>query len=91
MPNPSQEHPVSSKTPNEDLEDIDVLCTFKIKTENRNLEHEYAKDQWLYPSQEPQASSKDQNANPTQKPPVSSKTPNEDLKDMIFFASSKSS
>ena len=34
MPNPSQEPPVSSKAPNEDLEDIDVLCNFKIKIES---------------------------------------------------------
>ena len=31
MPNPSQEPPASSKAPNEDLKDMDVLCTFKIK------------------------------------------------------------
>ena len=30
MPNPSQEPPASSKAPNEDLKDMDVLCTFKI-------------------------------------------------------------
>ena len=33
MPNPSQEPPASSKAPNEDLKDMDVLCTFKIKIE----------------------------------------------------------
>ena len=37
MPNPSQEPPVSSKAPNEDLKDMDVLCTFKIKIENQNF------------------------------------------------------
>ena len=31
MPNPSQEHPASSKAQNEDLNDMDVLCSFKIK------------------------------------------------------------
>ena len=31
MPNPSQEPSASSKTPNEDLKDMNVLCTFKIK------------------------------------------------------------
>ena len=31
MPNPSQEPTASSKAPNEDLKDMDVLCTFKIK------------------------------------------------------------
>ena len=33
MPNPSQEPPASSKAPNEDLKDINILCTFKIKRE----------------------------------------------------------
>ena len=31
MQKPSQEPPVSYKAPNEDLKDMDVLCTFKIK------------------------------------------------------------
>ena len=31
--NPSQEPPEFSKAPNEDLKDMDVLCTFKIKIE----------------------------------------------------------
>ena len=39
MPNPSQEPPASSKAPNQDLKDMDVLCTFKIKLESQNLEH----------------------------------------------------
>ena len=34
MPNPSQEPPALSKAPNEDLKDMDVLCTFKIKIES---------------------------------------------------------
>ena len=33
MPNTSQEPLVSSKAQNQDLEDMDVLCTFKIKME----------------------------------------------------------
>ena len=45
MPNPSQEPPASSKAPNEDLKDMDVLCTFKIKIENQNLEYRCTKDQ----------------------------------------------
>ena len=39
MPNPSQEPPVFSKAPNEDLKDMDVLCTFKIKVESQNFDH----------------------------------------------------
>ena len=45
MPNPSQEHPASSIAPNDDLKDIDVLCTLKIKIESRYLVHGYIKDQ----------------------------------------------
>ena len=30
MPNLSQEPPASSKAPDEDLKEMDVLCTFKI-------------------------------------------------------------
>ena len=48
MQNPSQEPPASSKAPNQDLKDMDVLCTFKIKIESKNLEYEYIKDQWQY-------------------------------------------
>ena len=39
MPNPSQEPPMSSKASNEDLRDMDVLCTFKIKIESQYSEH----------------------------------------------------
>ena len=38
MSKPSKEHPASSKAKNEDLKDIDVLCTFKIKTESQNFD-----------------------------------------------------
>ena len=37
MPNSSQDPQASSKAPKEDSKDIDVLCTFKIKIENINL------------------------------------------------------
>ena len=45
MRSPRQELPVFSKAPNEDIEDIDVLCAFKINIETLNLEHGYIKDQ----------------------------------------------
>ena len=45
MSNPSQKHPASSKAPNEDLKDRDVLCTLKIKIESQNLDHGCTKDQ----------------------------------------------
>ena len=44
MLNPSQEPPTSSKAPNEDLKDMDVLCTLKIKVESPNLEKGRIKD-----------------------------------------------
>ena len=53
MPNPNQEPPASSKAPNEDLKDMDVLCTFKIKIESHNLDHGCTKDQSPYPNQDP--------------------------------------
>ena len=52
MPNPSQEPPASSKAPNEDLKDMDVLCTFKIKIGSQNLEHVSIRYQWPYPNQD---------------------------------------
>ena len=55
MPNPSQEPPASSKAPNQDLKDINVLYTFKIKSERQNLEHGFIKDQWSYPNQDQDA------------------------------------
>ena len=55
MPNPSEEHPVSSKAPNQDLKDMDVLCTFKIKTEGQNSDDGCLKDQWQYPNQDQHA------------------------------------
>ena len=48
MQNPSQEPPESSKAPNEDLKNMDVLCTFKIQIESRNFKHGFIKDQWPY-------------------------------------------
>ena len=36
MPNPSQEPPVSSKAPNEDLKDMGVVHALKIKIESQN-------------------------------------------------------
>ena len=57
MPNPSQEPPAPSKAPNEDLKDMDVLCTFKVKIDCQNLERVCTKDQWPYPN-------KDQDAKP---------------------------
>ena len=57
MPNPSQEPPASSKAPGQDLKDMDVLCTFKIKIESQNLDHQYIRDLSSY-------ANKDQDAKP---------------------------
>ena len=46
IPNPSQEPPASSKVPNEDLKNMGVLCTFKIKIESQHLDHGFIKDHW---------------------------------------------
>ena len=50
--NPSQEHPVSSKAPNQDLKDMDVLCTFKLKIKSQSMEHGWTKDKWPPPNQD---------------------------------------
>ena len=59
----------SSKAPNEDLKDMDVLCTFKIDIESKNVEHGCTKGQWPYPNQ-------DQDSNTSQNLPVFSKAQN---------------
>ena len=51
MPNLSQKPAASSKAQNEDLKDMDVLYTFKIKTESQNLKYGPTKDQCPYPNQ----------------------------------------
>ena len=48
MPNPSQETQASSKAQNDDLKDMDVFCTFKIKIESQNLDAGYIKDKQPY-------------------------------------------
>ena len=45
MLNPSQEPLATTKPSNQDLKDMDVLCTFKIKIESQNSEHGCIKDQ----------------------------------------------
>ena len=69
MKTSNQEPPASSKPPNYDLKDMDVLCTFKIKIEIKNYHLQI----------------KIKMPNPSQEPPASSKAPNEDLKDMDFL------
>ena len=52
IPSPSQEPPASSKAPNWDLKDIDVLCTFKNKIKSPNSDHGCITDLWPYPNQD---------------------------------------
>ena len=45
VPDPSQETPGFYKVPNQDLKDMDVLCTFKIMIKGHNLDHGFIRDQ----------------------------------------------
>ena len=66
MPNSSQESPTSSIAPKEDLKDINVLCSFKIKMEShgyimgisKTSDYIQIKIKIPNPSQAPAASSK---------------------------------
>ena len=75
MPNHSKEPPASSRAPNRDLKDIDVLCTFNIKIESQNS------DYWCDRARTDHIQIKIKMPNPSQEPPVSSKAHNEVLKD----------
>ena len=55
MLNPCQEPQASSNSPNQDLKDTVVLCTFKIKIESRNWDHGCIKYQWPYPNHDQDA------------------------------------
>ena len=83
MPNPTQESPASSKAPNEDFMDMDVLCTFKVKIRVKIWNISVSKT-----SDHIKIKIKVQNL--SQEPPVSSKAPNEELKDMDVFCTFKS-
>ena len=55
MPYPSQELTASSKAPNQELKDLGVLCTLKLKIESNNVKHGCIIEQSLYPYQEQDA------------------------------------
>ena len=74
MPNQSQEHLASSKAPNQDSEYMDVICTFKIKIYNQNLEHGVSKTSYLIQM-------KIKMPDPSNEPLASSKAPNQELMD----------
>ena len=73
--NPSQEPPVSSKVPNKNIEDMDVLCIFKTKIESQIWQIGISK-----PSDHIQIKIK--MPNPSQEPPAPTKAPNQYLKDI---------
>ena len=82
IPTANQEHPASLILPNQDLKDMDVLYTFKIKMENQKSEHLCVKVQWTYPKQ-------NQDAKPRQEPSTPNKARNHDLKDMDVLCTFK--
>ena len=81
MQNHSQQPPASSKAPNEDLKDMDFLCTLEIQIESQNLDigvsktTDYIQIKTKMPS-------------PSQEPPAS-KAPNQDFKDIDVFRTFK--
>ena len=76
IPNPSQEPPVTSKALNEDLKDMDVLCTFRIKRERAKI--------WIIVASRTNdhIQIKIKIPNQSQEPLVCLKVPNQDSKDM---------
>ena len=44
--NPGQKPPDPNKAHNQDLKDMDDLCTFKIILDSQNSEHWFIKDHW---------------------------------------------
>ena len=77
MPNHSKEPPASSRAPNRDLKDIDVLCTFKIKIESQNS------DYWCDRARTDHIQIMIKILNPNQEHPVSFQAPNQDLKSRL--------
>ena len=61
---------------------MDVLCTFKIKIESRNLDHGYIEDHGHIQIMV-------KRPNHSQKPPEYSKAQNQDLKDMHVLGNLK--
>ena len=73
LSDPSQEHPASSIAPNQDIKDMDILQTFKIRIESRILMIVIAKT-----SSHIQIKTKIPKQ--SQEPPVPTKAPNKDSK-----------
>ena len=74
MPNPSQEPPVFSNAENQDLKNMDVLCTFKMEIERQNLEYGWIKDKCPYPNQDQDTKPLPGTCSPNQRPVTLSKS-----------------
>ena len=83
MTNPSKEPLASSRASNEDLKDVDVLWTFKIKLESQNSDHECKKTT-------DHIQIKIKRPTPSKEASASSIDPNQDLKDMEVLFTFKS-
>ena len=81
MPKLCQEPPVSSKAPNEDFKDMDVLRNFKIKIVIKNSEQLFFRDQSPYQNQDQGAKPQSGTSNIHQSP--------EDFKDMDVICTFK--
>ena len=68
MPHPSQEPRASSKAPNEDMKDMDVLCIFKIKIKSHDSDHGCIKDQCPYANQDQDAKPQSETSSILQNP-----------------------
>ena len=67
-PNSSQEPPATTKAPNQDIKDMGVLCTFKVKIESQYLEYRCSKDLLPYPNEELDAKPQSGTYSPHQSP-----------------------
>ena len=68
MQNPNQEPPASTKSPNQELRNMDVLCIFQSKIESQNSEYWCLKDQWPYQNQDQDAKPQSGTSSPKQSP-----------------------
>ena len=82
LPNPTQKLPVSSTAPNEDLKDIDVLCTLKSRKRAKSLN-------LGVPKTSDHIKIKIVISNLSQEPPEPSKAPNQDFKDIDVLSTFK--
>ena len=84
MPNSSQEPPASSEAPNQDLKDMDVLCTFKINREQKT-------GNWVYQRSVTISKSRSECQTPVRNIQPSPNLQIRTLKSWMFFGPSESS